>query len=118
MKNPTLVLKTSKFDILKVVCYVVLYKLQQKPLTLAIGIDHFLDTRTVKIQARNYIVVTSCNCKISIHSLHVVICCFLLISICLFMRTRWFLVCTCTMRHVGFMTLLFDVEGTSKEDQK
>ena len=24
----------------------------------------------------------------------------------------------CTMRHVGFLTLLFDVEGTSKEDPK
>ena len=24
----------------------------------------------------------------------------------------------CTTRHVGFLTLLFDVEGTSKEDLK
>ena len=59
MKKPTVVLKTSKFDVLNVICYIVLYKLQQKTLTFAIGIDHFLDIRTVKIQARNYVVVTS-----------------------------------------------------------
>ena len=42
MKNPTVVLKTRKFDCLK-----------KNLLPSAIGIDHFLDTRTVKIQARN-----------------------------------------------------------------
>ena len=53
MKNPTVVLKTSKFDVLNVVRY------SRKLLPSAIGIDHFLDIRTVKIQARNYVVVTS-----------------------------------------------------------
>ena len=53
MKNPTVVLKTRKFDVLNVVCY------SRKLLPSAIGIDHFLDIRTVKIQARNYVVVTS-----------------------------------------------------------
>ena len=62
MKNRTVVLKTSKFDVLNVVRYIVLYKLQQKTLNsylLPSGFDHFLDRRTVKIQARNYVVVTS-----------------------------------------------------------
>ena len=62
MKNRTVVLKTSKFDVLNVVRYIVLYKLQQKTLTFChrdCGIDHFLDIRTVKIQARNYAMVTS-----------------------------------------------------------
>ena len=59
MKNPTVVLKTSKFDVPKVILYVVLYKLHsRKLLPSAIGIDHFLDTRTIKIQARN------CFCNI------------------------------------------------------
>ena len=31
----------------------------RKLLLSAIGIDHFLDTRTVKIQARNFVVVMS-----------------------------------------------------------
>ena len=54
MKNPTVVLKTSKFDVLNVVRY------SRKLLPSAIGIDHFLDIRTVNwIQARNYVVVTS-----------------------------------------------------------
>ena len=54
MKNPTAVLKTSKFDVLNVVRY------SRKLLPFsAIRIDHFLDIRTVKIQARNYVVVVS-----------------------------------------------------------
>ena len=59
MKNPTVVLKTSQVDVLNVVRYIVSYKLCRKLLPSAIGIDHFLDIRTVKIQARNYVVVTS-----------------------------------------------------------
>ena len=54
-----MVLKTSKFDVSKVICYVVFHKLQQKTVISTIWIDHFLDTRTIKFQARNYVVVTS-----------------------------------------------------------
>ena len=51
--------KTGKFDVPKVVCHVVLYKIKAKKiLPSVIGIDHFLDTRTIKIEARN-VVVTS-----------------------------------------------------------
>ena len=60
MKNPTVVLKTSKFDIPKrsyVTSCCINYS--RKLLPSAIGIDHLLDTRTVKIQARNYVVVMS-----------------------------------------------------------
>ena len=32
-ENPTMDMKTNKSDVSKVVCYVVLYKLQQKTLT-------------------------------------------------------------------------------------
>ena len=53
MKHPTVVLKTSKSGVLNVVHY------SRKLLPSAIGIDNFLDIRTVKIQARNYVVVTS-----------------------------------------------------------
>ena len=59
MKNRTVVLKTSKFDVLNVVRYIVLKNYSRKLILSAIGIDHFLDIRTVKIQARNYAVVTS-----------------------------------------------------------
>ena len=47
-----MVLKTSKFDVLNVIRY------SRKLLPSAIRIDRFLDIRTVKIQARNYVVVT------------------------------------------------------------
>ena len=53
MKNPTVVLKTTKFNISNVIHY------SRKLLPSAIGIDHFLDIKTVKVQARNYVVVTS-----------------------------------------------------------
>ena len=59
MKNPTVVLRTSKSDVPKVRRYIVLYNYSRKLLPSAIGIDHFLDTRTAKIQARNYVAVTS-----------------------------------------------------------
>ena len=59
MKNLTVIPKTSKFDVLNVVRYIVLYKLQQKTLTFCHRIAHFLDIRTVKIKARNYVVVMS-----------------------------------------------------------
>ena len=53
MKNPAVVLKTRKFDVLNVVRY------SGKVSPSAIGIDHFLDIRTVKVQAKNYVVVMS-----------------------------------------------------------
>ena len=59
MKNSTVVLKTSKFDVPKVVRSLCCLNYTRKLLPSAIGIDHLLDTRTVKIQARNYYVVTS-----------------------------------------------------------
>ena len=58
-KNPTVVLKTRKFDVPKVIRYIVLYELKLKNLIFAIGTDHFLDARNIKIEARNYVVVTS-----------------------------------------------------------
>ena len=53
--------ETSKSDIPKVTSYVTLccINYSRKLLPSAIGIDHFLDTRTAKIQARNYVFVKS-----------------------------------------------------------
>ena len=36
----------------------------------------------------------------------------------MFIHEYWMIFGVCTTRHVGFLTLLFDVEGTSKEDPK
>ena len=81
------------------------------------GINHFLDTRTIKIEARNYVVVTPLKWQKKHPFLT---CCDVQFSsgILTFIRTYWMIFGVCTMSHVGFSTLLFDVEGTSKEDTK
>ena len=62
-ENPDSGPKTSKFDVLKVVCYVVLYKIKAKKSCLlssgSFSSDRFFDTKTIKIEARNYVIVTS-----------------------------------------------------------
>ena len=59
MKNPTVVLKNSKFDLPKVYVTLCCLNYSRTLLPSTIGIDHFFDTRSVQIQARNYVVVTS-----------------------------------------------------------
>ena len=59
MKNSTVVLKTSKFDFLRSQVTLCCINKGRKILPSAIRINHFLDTRAIKIEARNYVVVTS-----------------------------------------------------------
>ena len=59
-KKPNSASENQQIDVPKVVDYIaLLIHCTRKLLPSAIGIDHFLDTRTVRIQARNYVVVTS-----------------------------------------------------------
>ena len=71
MKTPTVVLKTSKFDVPKVVpvasCCI---NYSRKLLPSTIGIDHFLNTRTIKQEIM--LLQHLCNFERNIHSLHVV----------------------------------------------
>ena len=59
MKNPTVVLKSSKFDVRRSYVMLCCRNYSRKLLPSAIGIDSSLHTGTMKIQERNYVVVTS-----------------------------------------------------------
>ena len=102
MKNQTVVLKTSKFEVLNVIRYIVLYKLQQKTLTFCHRDWSFSWYKNCKDSSKKLCCGNVFKiCKISIYFLHCVNHMFFLISVHLFVHTRWFLACTCTTRHDG-----------------
>ena len=59
MKNPTVVPKPANLMFQRSYVTSSCIKLKLKILPSVIGIGHFLDTRTIEIEARNYVVVTS-----------------------------------------------------------